>query len=61
MQNQLEPGHCCPIVMTSAAVPVLRKSPNCEEWLKKVLVQDYDGSDVPIEQKSSVTMVRTAC
>ena len=22
MQNQLEPGHCCPLVMTSACVPV---------------------------------------
>ena len=24
MQNQVEPGHCCPLVMTSAVIPVLQ-------------------------------------
>jgi len=26
MQNQPEPGHCCPLVMTFAAVPAIRAS-----------------------------------
>ena len=26
MENQVEAGHCCPVVMTSAAVPVLKKA-----------------------------------
>lgn len=56
MQNQLEPGHCCPIVMTSACVPVFSKLSFCEEWLKKCLVQDYDGSDKPIEEKNAITV-----
>ena len=24
IQNQVEPGHCCPLVMTSAAIPILQ-------------------------------------
>ena len=56
MQNQLEMGHCCPIVMTSAAIPVLRKSPGCELWLQKTLNQNYDSSNQPIENKTASTI-----
>ncbi len=52
MENQLEPGHCCPITMTSAAVPVLRQDPGCSEWLGKVLSQVYDPSDRPLGEKT---------
>ena len=56
LQNQLEPGHCCPIVMTAAAVPVLRKSPGCSEWLTKTLNQHYDHRNVPIQEKAATTL-----
>jgi len=35
MQNQVEPGHCCPLVMTAAAVPVLARltpSATVDDW-----------------------------
>ena len=48
MENQLEPGHCCPIVMTSAAIPVLRRVsginlPLDPLYVQKLATQDYDG------------------
>lgn len=55
MQNQLEPGHCCPIVMTSAAVPVIRKNSSLH-LTEKLCAQNYDPRDVPISEKSSITM-----
>jgi putative acyl-CoA dehydrogenase len=58
MENQLEAGHCCPIVMTSACVPVLKKNKEygCNYWLSKVLVEGYDPSNKPIEEKTAATI-----
>lgn len=56
MMNQMEPGHCCPVVMTSAAVPVLRKLDSCTEWTQKLLHQGYDPRNVPIKEKKSITV-----
>jgi putative acyl-CoA dehydrogenase len=59
MQNQVEPGHCCPIVMTCAAIPVLcnhQHIPELKLWLEKVLHQGYDSRNVPIEDKAAITM-----
>lgn len=55
-QNQVEPGHCCPIVMTAAAIPVLKNADCVENWLQKSLVQNYDPSNQSIETKSSVSI-----
>ncbi len=45
---QMEPGHCCPITMTSAAVPVLTLAPDiAEAWLPKLLSPDYDPRFLP--------------
>lgn len=48
MENQLEPGHCCPIVMTSAAISVLRRvsGPDLSLdplYVQKLATQNYDG------------------
>ena len=53
MLNQLEPGHCCPIVMTCASVPVLKRtqSETLLPLLTKLKSQVYDPRNVPIEQK----------
>jgi putative acyl-CoA dehydrogenase len=61
LENQVEPGHCCPIVMTAAAIPVLQRAASQSQWvqrgfLDKILAQGYDGRDLPVEQKSAVTM-----
>lgn len=53
--NQLEPGHCCPVVMTSAAIPVLRKLDYMMDWTKKLMYQSYDSRNVPITEKLAVT------
>ena len=56
MENQLEPGHCCPIVMTSAGIPVLRRVAELDgEFVKKLSAMEYDGRDVPITEKKSAT------
>ena len=53
---QMEPGHCCPITMTHAAVATLRHQPGlARQWLPKILVRDYDPSPRPAEAKRAVT------
>ena len=38
MAAQMEAGHCCPITMTNAAVPVLLQQPEiAAEWLPRIL------------------------
>ncbi len=56
MAAQMEPGHCCPLTMTNAAVPLLLKRPDlARDWLPKVLSRTYDPTFAPREAKSSVT------
>jgi putative acyl-CoA dehydrogenase len=54
---QMEPGHCCPITMTNAAVPLLMLQPElAAEWLPKVLARTYDPTFEPMTGKMSVTI-----
>ncbi len=56
MAAQMEPGHCCPLTMTNAAMPLLVKRPDiATDWLPKALSRVYDPNFVPMEKKSSVT------
>ena len=53
---QMEPGHCCPITMTHAAVATLRhQSGLARQWLPKILVRNYDPSPRPAEAKRAAT------
>lgn len=56
MENQVEPGHCCPIVMTAAAIPVLKRVPGMEQHVEKLISHKYDPRDVPISEKAGITM-----
>lgn len=56
MQNQIEPGHCCPIVMTAAAIPVFNRASGVQDWTDKILTQRYDPRDLPISEKTGITM-----
>eukprot|EP01033_Poteriospumella_lacustris_P003077 gene3077-2254_t len=60
MQNQLEPGHCCPLVMTAAGIPVLQRVASASPWLQsfvdKIFAFQYDPTNAPIEQKRGVTL-----
>jgi putative acyl-CoA dehydrogenase len=56
MAAQMEAGHCCPITMTNAAVPVLLQQPElAASWIPKVLSRRYDLSFAPAAEKTCVT------
>ena len=56
MAAQMEAGHCCPITMTNAAVPVLLLQPDiAEEWIPKIVSRRYDPRFVPADDKVAVT------
>jgi putative acyl-CoA dehydrogenase len=56
LHYQVEPGSSCPLTMTHAAVPVLRREPALREWAEKAAAPDYDGRNVPIADKCGITL-----
>ncbi|MDT8879434.1 acyl-CoA dehydrogenase family protein [Halomonas saccharevitans] len=55
--TQAEPGFCCPITMTHAAMPALRQSPAVEaRWAPGLLAWDYDPRALPATEKSGLTV-----
>jgi putative acyl-CoA dehydrogenase len=57
MHSQVEAAHCCPITMTFAAVPSIRKQPELAAlWEQKILANQYDPSNRPDTEKQSVTI-----
>ena len=57
MHAQVEAGHGCPITMTFAAIPSIRKQPELAAlWQDKILANEYDPRNVPDGEKSSVTI-----
>lgn len=57
MTAQMEPGHCCPLTMTHAAVPTLMMEPAVAgEWLPRLLKRTYDPAFKPAAEKAAVTI-----
>ena len=57
LHNQAEAGSSCPLTMTYASVPALRQQPGIADvWLPKILSREYDPRNLPMEQKSGVTI-----
>ncbi len=57
MHSQVEAAHCCPVTMTFAAIPAIRKQPELARlWEPKILANSYDPRNVPDSQKNSVTI-----
>ena len=56
LHHQVEAGTSCPLTMTHAAVPVLRREPALREWADKAAAPSYDARDVPVAQKSGITL-----
>ena len=57
LHTQVEAAHCCPITMTFAAVPSIRKQPElAETWLPKILTRAYDPRNVRDGEKQAVTI-----
>ena len=51
--SAVESGHGCPISMTYAAVPALRKQPElAEEWVPRLTSLSYDKRLIPSEDKT---------
>ena len=53
---QIEPGICCPLTMTYAAVPALRGSTLAKTWIPKLTARAYDPAIDVIGQKRAATM-----
>ena len=49
--GQVENGAQCPVTMTFASVPALRRMPGLAAWLPKILSNDYDPRSLPVAQK----------
>jgi putative acyl-CoA dehydrogenase len=56
LHSQAEPGTSCPLTMTHAAVPVLRREPALRDWAGKATAFHYDPRDLPIAAKPGVTI-----
>jgi putative acyl-CoA dehydrogenase len=57
VMNQAENGVCCPLAMTFAAVPALRRQPEIADlWVPRITGRDYDKRHIPTEAKTACTM-----
>ena len=57
LTQQTEPGVCCPMTMTYAAVPALAANPAlAADWLPGLTSHSYDPRIVPAGQKTGLTL-----
>lgn len=57
LQSQVEAGHGCPITMTFAAIPTIRKQANlAQSWEPLITSRHYDPRNVPHHDKKGVTI-----
>jgi putative acyl-CoA dehydrogenase len=54
MLSQVEPGVCCPLTMTYAAVPALRAG--FPDWVRLALSDRYDPASAPVAGKRGATL-----
>ncbi|UZE95662.1 acyl-CoA dehydrogenase family protein [Alkalimarinus alittae] len=57
LQTQVESAHGCPITMTFASIPSLRRQPNLDKiWTPLITARKYDETNRPFSQKEGVTI-----
>jgi len=57
LTSQVEPGVCCPMTMTYAAVPTLRADKTLfAEWGPKLTARLHDPAPAPLPRKAAATM-----
>ena len=57
LMGQVEPGVCCPMTMTYAAVPALGADPKLAAgWVPKLTARGYDPRVLPVAEKRAVTL-----
>ncbi|SLN21838.1 Putative acyl-CoA dehydrogenase AidB [Pseudoruegeria aquimaris] len=54
--SQVEPGVCCPMTMTYAAVPALEGSPAAALWRPRLTARAYEAALKPLPAKGAATM-----
>ncbi|KFL25671.1 acyl-CoA dehydrogenase [Devosia sp. 17-2-E-8] len=55
--TQVEPGSCCPMTMTYAAIPALASSPELSaRWRPGLLSARYDPASLPAAEKAGLTI-----
>lgn len=57
LAGQVEPGHCCPMTMTYAAIPALAANESIASlWQPKLMACQYDPAVKPVGLKASATL-----
>ncbi len=57
LTSQVEPGVCCPMTMTYAAVPALQADRALfDAWVPKLTARIYDGTAQPLARKPGATL-----
>jgi putative acyl-CoA dehydrogenase len=56
LHHQADAGTSCPLTMTHAAVPVLRREPALRDWAGKAAAPVYDPRDLPMAAKRGLTL-----
>lgn len=57
LTSQVEPGICCPMTMTYAAVPTLRADKKIfNQWVPKLMARIYDPAPKPLGRKPGATL-----
>ncbi|MEL6377549.1 MAG: acyl-CoA dehydrogenase family protein [Pseudomonadota bacterium] len=57
MMTQVEPGVCCPMTMTYAALPAVAADSGLEAvWVSKLISRIYDASIRPVIEKTGATL-----
>jgi len=57
LMAQAEPGVCCPMTMTYAALPALKHEPEAMmDWAPRVRASKYDSASRPADEKAGATI-----
>ena len=57
LASQVEPGHCCPLTMTYASIPVISAADHLsDDWRSKLVARQYDPSVRLVAEKQAVTL-----
>ena len=57
LTSQVEPGVCCPMTMTYAAIPALKPDAALfDRWVPKLISRAYDGAAKPLARKTGATL-----
>ena len=57
LHSQVEPGTCCPMTMSYAAMPLIRSDPRLDPvWAEKLGVAEYDPAIAPAAKKRALTL-----